>query len=124
MFRGNQSPEHQSIRRLRVETMFASIHDAILRQMNQEIYFETLGENEDFLKVEKGTLTNPLVLPYAVASRFAFFGYATLIEYGLCDMDHPYLISYFENLSNRLRLMGQGSDVEKAQQSPTDSSSK
>ena len=124
MFRGNQSPEHQSIRRLRVETMFASIHDAILRQMNQEIYFETLGENEDFLKVEKGALTNPLVLPYAVASRFAFFGYATLIEYGLCDMDHPYLISYFENLSNRLRLMGQGSDVEKAQQSPTDSSSK
>jgi AcrR family transcriptional regulator len=124
MFRGNQSPEHQSIRRLRIETMFASMHDARLRQMNQEIYFETLGENEDFLKAEKGTLTNPLVLPYAVASRFAFFGYAVLNEYGLCGMDHPYLISYFEKLSNRLRVMGQGSAVEKSQTSRSDSSSK
>jgi AcrR family transcriptional regulator len=124
MFRGNQSPEHQSIRRLRVETMFASMHDASLRQMNQEIYFETLAENENFLKVEKGTLTNPLVLPYAVASRFAFFGYAALNEYGLCGMDHPYLISFFEKLSNRLRVMGQGSDVEKSQTSHSDSSSK
>jgi hypothetical protein len=82
-----------------------------------------LAENEDFLKVEKGTLTNPLVLPYAVASRFAFFGYAALNEYGLCGMDHPYLISFFEKLSNRLRVMGQGSDVEKSQTSHSDSSS-
>ncbi len=124
MFRGNQSPEHQSIRRLRVETMFASMHDASLRQMNQEIYFETLAENEGFLKIEKGTLTNPLVLPYAVASRFAFFGYAILNEYGLCGMDHPYLVSYIEKFSYRLRAMGQGSDIEKTQVPRNDSSSK
>jgi AcrR family transcriptional regulator len=122
MFRGNQSPEHQSIRRLRVETMFASMHDASLRQMNQEIYFETLAGNEDFLKTEKGTLTNPLVLPYAVASRFAFFGYATLNEYGLCGMDHPYLISFFEKFSHRLRAIGQGTGIEKAQIAHSDSS--
>jgi hypothetical protein len=39
-------------------------------------------------------------------------------------MDHPYLIGYLEQLSHRLRVMGQGSDVEKAQMSHTDSSSK
>jgi AcrR family transcriptional regulator len=117
MFRGNQSPEHQSIRQLRVETMFASMHDKNLRRMNQEIYFETLRENEEFLNVPSGTLTNPVVLPYAVSNRFAFFGYAILNEYGLCGMNHPYLINFMENLSHRLRIMGQGSEVDLA--SPT-----
>lgn len=114
MFRGNQSPEHQSIRRLRVETMFAAMHDENLRTMNQEIYFETLTENEEFLKVPNGTLTNPLVLPYAVSNRFAFFGYAILNEYGLCGMNHPLLIAFMENLSHRLRVAGQGTEVAKS----------
>ena len=113
MFRGNQSPEHQSIRRLRVETMFASMHDENLRNMNQEIYFETLSENEEFLKVPKGTLTNPIVLPYAVSNRFAFFGYAILDEYGMCSMNHPMLISFMDNLSHRLRVAGQDSELAK-----------
>ena len=117
MFRGNQSQEHQSIRQLRVETMFASMHDEHLRRMNQEIYFETLKENEEFLNVPTGTLTNPVVLPYAVSNRFAFFGYAILNEYGLCGMNHPYLINFMENLSHRLRVAGQGTEVDIA--SPT-----
>ena len=112
MFRGNQSTEHQSIRRLRVETMFASMHDENLRNMNKNIYFETLAENEEFLIVPKGTLSNPITLPYAVSNRFAFFGYAVLNEYGLCGLNHPYLITFMEKLSHRLRIMGQGSDVD------------
>jgi AcrR family transcriptional regulator len=112
MFRGNQSPEHSSIRRLRIETMFAAMHDENLRRMNQEIYWTTLEENEKYLGVQPATLTNRVVLPYSIFSRFAFFGYAVLAEYGLCDMNHRYLLPFFSELSVSLRKLAQGSNLD------------
>jgi AcrR family transcriptional regulator len=112
MFRGNQSPEHSSIRRLRIETMFAAMHDENLRRMNQEIYWTTLEENEKYLGVPPATLTNRVVLPYSIFSRFAFFGYAVLAEYGLCDMNHRYLLPFVSELSVSLRKLAQGSNLD------------
>lgn len=112
MLRGNQSPEHSNIRRLRLETMFASMHDENLRRINQEIYLSTIEANEKYLGVPATTLTNRVVLPYSVFNRFAFFGYAVLAEYGLCDMNHQYLLSYVLELSQSLRKLAQGSDLD------------
>ena len=114
MFRGNQSPEHSSIRRLRLETMFAAIHDENLRRMNQEIYLKTLEENEKYLGVPSATLTNRVVLPFSIFSRFAFFGYAVLAEYGLCDMNHRYLLPFVSELSVGLRKIAQGSSLDQS----------
>jgi hypothetical protein len=114
MFRGNQSPEHSSIRRLRLETMFAAMHDENLRRMNQEIYFSTISRNEEHLGVPQTTLTNRSVLPFTIFSRFAFFGYAVLAEYGLCDMNHRYLLSYVSQISSNLRKLASGSDLDQS----------
>jgi AcrR family transcriptional regulator len=114
MFRGNQSPEHSSIRRLRLETMFAAMHDENLRRMNQEIYLKTLEENEKYLGVPSATLTNRVVLPFSIFSRFAFFGYAVLAEYGLCDMNHRYLLPFVSELSVSLRKIAQGSSLDQS----------
>jgi len=114
MFRGNQSPEHSSIRRLRLETMFAAMHDENLRRMNQEIYFSTISRNEVHLGVPQTTLTNRSVLPFTIFSRFAFFGYAVLAEYGLCDMNHRYLLSYVSQISSNLRKLASGSDLDQS----------
>ncbi len=105
MFRGNQSPEHSSIRRLRLETMFAAMHDENLRRTNQEIYLSTIERNEKYLELPLGALTNRVSLPYSIFSRFAFFGYAVLAEYGLCDSDHPYLIPYAAEVANSLQRL-------------------
>ena len=114
MFRGNQSPEHSSIRRLRLETMFAAMHDENLRRMNQNIYLATIAENEKYLRVPPETLTNRLVLPFSIFSRFSFFGYAVLVEYGLCDMNHRYLLSYVSQISSGLRKLAKGSDLDQS----------
>jgi AcrR family transcriptional regulator len=114
MFRGNQSPEHSSIRRLRLETMFAAMHDENLRRMNQNIYLATIAENERYLRVPPETLTNRLVLPFSIFSRFSFFGYAVLAEYGLCDMNHRYLLSYVSQISSGLRKLAKGSDLDQS----------
>lgn len=114
MFRGNQSPEHSSIRRLRLETMFAAMHDENLRRMNQEIYLSTIEENEKYLGVPPATLTNRVVLPYSIFNRFAFFGYALLAEYGLCDMNHRYLLPYISHVSGSLRKLAQGSNLDQS----------
>ena len=112
MLRGNQSPEHSNIRRLRLETMFASMHDENLRRINQEIYLSTIEANERYFGVPPSTLTNRAILPYSVFNRFAFFGYAVLAEYGLCDMNHRYLLSYVLELSQILRKIAQGSQLD------------
>jgi AcrR family transcriptional regulator len=114
MFRGNQSPEHSSIRRLRLETMFAAMHDENLRRMNQEIYLSTIARNEEHLGIPPSSLTNRTVLPFSIFSRFAFFGYAVLAEYGLCDMNHRYLLSYVSQLSRTLQKISQGSDLDQS----------
>ena len=103
MFRGNQSPDHSTIRRLRLETMFAAMHDENLRRLNVDIYMSTIVKNEQHLGLPPSTLTNPQVLPFPIFSRFSFFGYATLAEYGLCDMNHRYLLSYVSNIGSSLR---------------------
>ena len=103
MFRGNQSPEHSTIRRLRLETMFAAMHDENLRRLNVEIYMSTIAKNEEYLGLPPSSLTNPQVLPFPIFSRFSFFGYAMLAEHGLCDMNHPYLLSYVSNIGSSLR---------------------
>jgi AcrR family transcriptional regulator len=112
MFRGNQSPEHSSIRRLRLETMFAAMHEENLRRMNHEIYMETITRNEEYLGVPPSTLTNRLVLPFSIFSRFSFFGYAVLAEYGLCDMNHRYLLSYVSQISRTFQKIAQNSDLD------------
>jgi AcrR family transcriptional regulator len=114
MFRGNQSPEHTSIRRLRSETMFAAMHDENLRRMNQEIYLATISRNEEQLGMSPSSLTNRTVLPFSIFSRFAFFGYAVLAEYSLCDMNHRYLLSYVSQLSHILQKIAQGSDLDQS----------
>jgi AcrR family transcriptional regulator len=114
MFRGNQSPEHASIRRLRLETMFAAMHDENLRRMNQGIYLTTIAENEKYLGIPPSTMTNRLVLPFSIFSRFSFFGYALLAEYGLCGMNHRYLLSYVSQLSSGLRKLAKGSDLDQS----------
>jgi hypothetical protein len=92
--------------------MFAAMHDENLRRMNQEIYWTTLEENEKYLGVQPATLTNRVVLPYSIFSRFAFFGYAVLAEYGLCDMNHRYLLPFVSELSVSLRKLAQGSNLD------------
>ena len=114
MFRGNQSPEHASIRRLRLETMFAAMHDENLRRMNQDIYMTTISRNEEQLGMSPASLTNRTVLPFSIFSRFAFFGYASLAEYGLCDMNHRYLFPYVSQLSRSLQKIAQGSDLDQS----------
>jgi AcrR family transcriptional regulator len=114
MFRGNQSPEHASIRRLRLETMFAAMHDENLRRMNQDIYMTTISRNEEHLGMSPASLTNRTVLPFSIFSRFAFFGYAVLAEYSLCDMNHRYLLSYVSQLSRTLQKIAQGSDLDQS----------
>jgi AcrR family transcriptional regulator len=114
MFRGNQSPQHSSIRRLRVETMFAAMHDENLRRMNQEIYLSTIEANEKYFGVPPSTLTNRAILPYVIFNRFAFFGYAVLAEYGLCEMNHRYLLSYVSELSRSLRKIAQGTELDQS----------
>jgi AcrR family transcriptional regulator len=114
MFRGNQSPEHTSIRRLRSETMFAAMHDENLRRMNQEIYLATISRNEEQLGMSPSSLTNRTVLPFSIFSRFAFFGYAVLAEYSLCDMNHRFLLSYVSHLSRALQKIAQGSDLDQS----------
>lgn len=116
MFRGNQSPEHSSIRRLRVETLFAAMHDENLRRINQNIYLETIEDSGNHLGLPPGTLTDRSVLPYSIFTRFAFFGYAALAEYGLCDMNHQYLLPYHSELSARLRHLAQGSNFYSTQE--------
>jgi hypothetical protein len=111
MFRGNQSPEHSTIRRLRLETMFAAMHDENLRRLNVEIYMSTIAKNEEYLGLPPSSLTNPQVLPFPIFSRFSFFGYAMLAEYGLCDMNHPYLLSYVSNIGSSLRKNLQTTDL-------------
>ena len=114
MFRGNQSPEHTSIRRLRLETMFAAMHDVNLRRINQEIYLTTISRNEEQLGLSPSSLTNQTVLPFSIFSRFAFFGYAVLAEYGLCSMNHRYLLSYVSQLSHTLQKIAQGSHLDQS----------
>jgi AcrR family transcriptional regulator len=114
MFRGNQSPEHASLRRLRLETMFAAMHDENFRRMNQDIYLTTISRNEEQLGMSPSSLTNRTVLPFSIFSRFAFFGYAVLAEYSLCDMNHRYLLSYVSQLSRTLRKIAQGSDLDQS----------
>lgn len=114
MFRGNQSPQHSNIRRLRVETMFAAMHDENLRRMNQEIFLSAIEANEKYFGVPPSTLTNRAILPYSIFNRFAFFGYAVLAEYGLCDMNHRYLLSYVSELSRSLRKMAQGTQLDQS----------
>jgi AcrR family transcriptional regulator len=114
MFRGNQSPEHAGIRRLRLETMFAAMHDENLRRMNQDIYLTTISKNEEQLGIPPSSLTNRAVLPYSIFSRFAFFGYAVLAEYGLCDMNHRYLLSYLSQISHAFQKIAQGSNLDQS----------
>ena len=114
MFRGNQSPEHAGIRRLRLETMFAAMHDENLRRMNQDIYLTTISKNEEQLGIPPLSLTNRAVLPYSIFSRFAFFGYAVLAEYGLCDMNHGYLLSYVSQISHAFQKIAQGSNLDQS----------
>ena len=114
MFRGNQSPEHASIRRLRLETMFAAMHDENLRRMNQDIYLTTISRNEEHLGIPPSSLTNRAVLPYSIFSRFAFFGYASLAEYGLCDMNHRYLLSYVSQIFHSFQKIAQGSNLDQS----------
>jgi AcrR family transcriptional regulator len=114
MFRGNQSPEHASIRRLRLETMFAAMHDENLRRMNQDIYLATISRNEEQLGMSPSSLTNRTVLPFSIFSRFAFFGYAVLAEYSLCDMNHRYLLSYVSQISHAFQKIAQGSNLDQS----------
>jgi hypothetical protein len=94
--------------------MFAAMHDENLRRMNQKIYLKTLEENEKYLGVPSANLTNRVVLPFSIFSRFAFFGYAVLAEYGLCDMNHRYLLPFVSELSVSLRKIAQGSSLDQS----------
>ena len=90
------------------------MHDENLRRMNQDIYLTTISRNEEQLGMSPSSLTNRTVLPFSIFSRFAFFGYAVLAEYSLCDMNHRYLLSYVSQLSRTLRKIAQGSDLDQS----------
>ena len=105
MFRGNASKGYESIRRLRLETMLAATHDPDLRRATNAIYLEAIAETEESVGAVKGSLTGGDGLPFITFSRFSFFGYATLCEYGLIDVDYPHFEAFAANIGRTMMKM-------------------
>lgn len=102
MFRGNQSDEHQETRRLRLETIFGANHHQNLQKITQDVFTDILMNDEEKLSFSSEVLSRKLLLPFLVFNRFAFFGYALLREFGFLAPDHKQLVSFFEQLGDRM----------------------
>lgn len=102
MFRGNQSAGHMDPRRLRLEIMVGAAHHDYLRAMTGKKYHEVIAGDAALLGVGDRLIDTAVVLPHLVFGRFAFFGQALLREHGFLDVDHPLLVSYFDQLSARV----------------------
>ena len=102
MFRGNQSEEHAQTRRLRLETMFAAAHHDHLCAITKKVFAEILSDEERQLGVPEGLIVQSSHLPLILFSRFAFFGYALLREFGYLSPEHPHLVPFTEQVGDRL----------------------
>ena len=102
MFRGNQSADHQELRRLRLETMFGAGHHDDLRQITSDVFTEILIHDEELLGLNSEKFPRKQFVPIMVFNRFAFFGYALLGEFGFAEPEHEYLVSFFEQMGNRI----------------------
>ena len=102
MFRGNQSPDHQEVRRLRLETMLGAGHHNDLRQLTHDVFSAILTHDEEILGLSSERFPRKQFVPIMVFNRFAFFGYALLGEFGFAQPEHKYLVSFFEQLGSRI----------------------
>ncbi|CAB4565116.1 unannotated protein [freshwater metagenome] len=102
MFRGNQSTDHTEIRLLRLETLFSAGHHEELRVIIHKAFQEILLKDQENIGLSKGDKLVDNILPVLVFSRFAFFGHALLKEFDFTPADHPYVVSYVEQVNQRI----------------------
>lgn len=102
MFRGNQSTDHTEIRLLRLETLFSAGHHEDLRVIIRRAFQEILLKDQEKIGLSQGVELVENILPVLVFSRFAFFGHALLKEFDFTPADHPYLVSYVEQVNQRI----------------------
>lgn len=102
MFRGNQSTDHSEIRLLRLETLFSAGHHDELKAIIRKAFQEILLIDQENLGLSQGEEFMDHLLPVLVFSRFAFFGHALLKEFGFTPADHPYVMSYVEQVNQRI----------------------
>lgn len=105
MFRGNQSTDHTEIRLLRLETLFSAGHHEDLRLIIQKAFREILLQDQENLGLAEGVKLADNFLPILVFSRFAFFGHALLKEFDFTPANHPYVVSYVEQVNQRLTFV-------------------
>lgn len=105
MFRGNQSTDHTEIRLLRLETLFSAGHHEELRVIIHKAFQEILLKDQENIGLSKGDKLVDNILPVLVFSRFAFFGHALLKEFDFTPADHPYVVSYVEQVNQRITFV-------------------
>jgi hypothetical protein len=66
------------------------------------VFTEILIHDEEKLGYASENLPRKQFLPFLVFNRFAFFGYAVLREFGFLTPEHTQLVSFFEQLGNRM----------------------
>lgn len=105
MFRGNQSTDHTEIRLLRLETLFSAGHHEELSVIIHKAFQEILLKDQENIGLSKGDKLVDNILPVLVFSRFAFFGHALLKEFDFTPADHPYVVSYVEQVNQRITFV-------------------